>query len=138
MLLRTIGGSAALLLVPLHLSRRTHRSAVRALAELPLGPSLAQQVPALVKRLFCRTKTRPLLFRAQRAVGELSAKLVLGLDQPADPRHDLLLIHVPKVCPPAPGPRSGYQIIHIERTGAPRFPLAPTGQSGVRPARSRP
>ena len=84
-----------------------------------LRPALTQQVPALVERLFSRTKTLPLLFRAELARAQLAPELVLGLDQVADPRHDLLVIHVLKVCRP-PGARSGRV---IERLVVPtRYP----------------
>jgi hypothetical protein len=47
----------------------------------------------LVERLFSRTKTLPLLFRAQLTRRELAAQLVLGADQVTDPRHDFFVVH---------------------------------------------
>src|SRR5262249_61734542 len=51
----------ALLPVLLHLADRTQLRLLRALAELPAGPALAQQVPALVERLLGRGQPGMLL-----------------------------------------------------------------------------
>src|ERR1700761_3694769 len=98
---------AELLLVSLHLGHRAGDGIVRALPVLPPRPALAQQVPALVQRLFSKTKPLPLLFRAQLALRELVPELVLRFDQLADPRHDVLVVHVLKVCRKLSGVRSG-------------------------------
>ena len=88
---------------------------VRVLPVLPPRPALTEQVPALVKRLFSGTKTLPLLFRAELAPRELTPEVVLGVDQLTDPGHDVLVIHVHKVCRPLSGARPGYA---LPRTGA--------------------
>src|SRR5689334_1321425 len=69
--------SGGLLLVSLHFGHRAGDRALRALPELPLRPALAQQVPALVKRLFGGTKPLPLLYRAQLSPLQLPPQFVL-------------------------------------------------------------
>src|SRR5262249_48040338 len=99
-----------LLLVSLHLRHRTDLGGVRVLPVLPPRPALTEQVPALVKRLFSRTKAVSLLFRAELAARELPPELVLGVDQVGDPGHDVLVVHVHKVCRRLPRVRSGIPV----------------------------
>src|SRR5690349_12835618 len=75
----------------------------------PRAPS--EPLPALVERLFRRTKAVPLLFRAELASGQLPPELVLGVDQFADPGHDVLVVHVHKVCRPGSGVRWGLCVM---------------------------
>ena len=73
-------GSAGLLLVPLDLSGRARYGGVGVFTELAPCPPLAQQVPALIERLFSGTKTLAFLFRAELTGGQLAAQFVFGLD----------------------------------------------------------
>src|SRR5262247_4882510 len=82
-----------LLHVAFHLPRRAQLRLLRALAELPPRPPLAQQVPALVQRLFDRPQPLTLLGAGQLAVGDLGAQVVLGRDELVDVAQDLLVIH---------------------------------------------
>src|ERR1700761_4916227 len=100
-----------LLLVSLYLGHRAGDGIVRAPPVLPLRPALAQQVPALVQRLFSKTKSLPLLFRAQLASRELVPEVVLCFDQLADPRHDVRVVHVLKVCRQLSDVRSGPVLV---------------------------
>ena len=72
---------------------------VRVLAELPAGPPLPQQVPALVQRLLGGAQSLTLFLAGQLAGRELTTELMLGVDQLVDVSHDLLVVHAPTVSP---------------------------------------
>src|SRR5215831_12379505 len=82
-----------LLHVAFYLPGRAQLRLLGVLAELPPGAPLAQQVPALVQRLFNRPQPLTLLGAGQLAVGDLGAQVVLGRDELVDVAQDLLVIH---------------------------------------------
>ena len=78
---------------------RPRRRLVRVLAELPAGPPLPQQVPALVQRLLGGAQSLTLFLAGQLAGRELTTELMFGVDQLVDVSHDLLVVHAPTVSP---------------------------------------
>src|SRR5215472_16669882 len=83
----------ALLPVPLHLADRPHLRVRRILAELPAGPPLAQQVPALVEGGLGGGQLPVLVVGGYLTGCELGAQLVLGLNEIVDVRQDLPVVH---------------------------------------------
>src|SRR4029079_14039743 len=82
----------ASLLVALDDAFRTHGGLVRVLPRFATRPSLAQQIPALVKRNLDRPKLGNVFIRRRRArMGALQRVLIF--DELADPLNNLDLVH---------------------------------------------
>src|SRR5262249_14336162 len=84
----------ALLQVALDLIDRPWRGAARILAELPPGPALPQQVPALIKLRLDSPELLLLLVSGQLSGGEPGPQAMLGLNQIIDVAEDFLVVHL--------------------------------------------